>query len=312
MERVMERPRRAAGVREQRRSHVGRLVRSNFSAWVLLLPSILLFIIVMWRPILVGIVGSFCQMDGYTAVGFAGLDNYKAVLSDTTFLTALKNTFSYVFWSLVIGYLPPVIFAVMLNELVHWKSFFKFSIYFPTMVPAVAASLIWYFLFQPGEGGILNMFLGLFGLPSSQWLQNPNLTIPLIVFTMAWRGFGSSTIMYLASLQGVNGELYEAATVDGAGMFSKIRHVTLPQISGVMLLLFVKQIIGVFQVMVEPMTMTDGGPNNASISLNLQSYNYAFNYFQVDKSLALSVVTFLILIVLTVVYFKLNKRVSEN
>jgi len=178
-------------------------------------------------------------------------------------------------------------------------------------LPGVAASLIWYFLYQPGDGGVFNMLLGKLGAAPSQWLQDSNLSIQLIVVFMPWKGFGASTILYLATLQGVNQELYEASTLDGANLFVKIKHVLVPHLRGLILLMFVKQIIGVFQVMVEPMAMTGGGPNNASISLALQGYNYAFVYFQADYALALGVVTFVMLLILTAFYFKIENKYSD-
>ncbi|MEG1441977.1 MAG: sugar ABC transporter permease, partial [Oscillospiraceae bacterium] len=218
----------------------------------------------------------------------------------------------YVFWSLVLGFLPPVILAIMLNETVHFKGFFKFSIYFPALVPTIAVALIWYFIYQPGEGGLLNMLLGKFGIPPNTWLQNSKQTIPLIVASMTWKGFGATTVMYYAALQGVNQELYEAAKIDGAGTLRRIWNIAISQIYPIMMLFLVKQVIGIFQVMIEPMTMTGGGPNNASMSLALQGYNYAFQYFQPQKALALGVVTFLFLLVLTVLYFKVDKKLESN
>jgi multiple sugar transport system permease protein len=134
----------------------------------------------------------------------------------------------------------------------------------------------------------------------------------LIVLVMTWRGFGSTAIIYLASLQGVNHELYEAAALDGAGVWRKLRSITLPQIAPIVGILLILQIIGVFQVLYEPLTMTEGGPNNASMSLNLLSYQYAFRYFQAGHSLAVGGVTFVILAVITVVYYRLNKQLQTD
>lgn len=287
-------------------------IKKNISAWSLLIPSVFLLYIIYCKPIATGIFLSFFDMRGYEPAGFVGMQNYIDIISDPIFIKTLSNTFSYVVWSLIIGFIPPIIFAIMLNELVHCKSLFKFSLYFPSIIPTVAVSLIWYFMFQPGEGGLLNMLLAKVGIGNFGWLQNPNCTIPLIVLTMTWRGFGSTTIFYLASLQGVNQDLYEAANIDGASIMKKITNITLPQISGIILIFFVQQIIAVFQVMVEPMTMTDGGPSNASMTLGLQGYYYAFRFMKADKALALGVIMFLILMVLTVFYFVAKKKVDEN
>lgn len=256
-------------------------------------------------------VYSFFKLDNYVPKRFVGFDNYRDVITDMLFIKTLANSVKYVVWSLVIGFVPPILFAVMLNETVHMNSFLKFSIYFPQIVPAVAAALIWYFLYLPGNSGVLNIILEKIGLPANQWLQNSKQTIPLIVVMMTWQGCGGAMILYLAALQGINQELYEAAKLDGAGIFSRFKSVTLPTIFPIIFLQLVRQIIGVFQVMTEPMTMTGGGPNNASISLNLQGFIYAFQNFQPEKAMALGVITFLILMVVTAFYFKAQKKYGE-
>jgi len=163
-------------------------------------------------------------------------------------------------------------------------------------------------MYYPSESGMLNTLLSLFGTEPSTWLQNSAWTIPLIILSLTWKGFGGTTIIYLASVQGISNELYEAAKIDGAGGFRRVWSIMVPQMFPVMALYFVKQIIGVFQIMQEPLLMTGGGPNNASLSLALQSYNYAFLYFQPQNALALGTITFMILIGLTIVYFAMNKK----
>lgn len=285
-------------------------IKINTAAWLLLIPSLITFIIIVWMPLISGIVLSFFETKGYDAVKFVGLKNFIDVVQDSEFKSTLFNTFSYTFWSLLIGFLVPIFVAIILNEMVNFKAFFKFSVYFPTMVPGIACALLWYFMFDPGKGGLLNSILIQLGLPQSSWLQNPQLTIPLIVITMTWKGFGGTALIYLASLQGINQELYEAAIIDGANLVQRIRYITLPQIANIILLMLIMQIIGVFQVMAEPLTMTDGGPNNASTSLMLQSYFYAFRYFRADKSMALGVITFIILAILTVIYQVFSKKAT--
>lgn len=288
-------------------SQLTKIIKMNFISWLLMVPSLILFVIFHWQPIISCILLSFYKTRGYKAVEFVGFQNYIDVISDPSFMSALKNTFSYTLWSLIIGFSVPIIVAILINEMVHFKSFFKFSVYLPNMIPGIAVAILWYFMFDPGQGGLLNMLFSYLGLPLSQWLQNPHLTIPLIIITMTWRGFGSTTIIYLASLQGINQELYEASTLDGAGISARLRYITLPQISNIIKLMFILQIIGVFQVLYEPLTMTEGGPANASLSLMLQSYFYGFRYFQADKSMTVSVIVFFILIIFTAIYFTVKK-----
>lgn len=134
---------------------LGGIFRKNMTAWILLLPSVILFYFLVWRPIGVGIIYSFFSLKNYVPTEFVGFDNYRDVVTDMLFLKTLGNSAKYVLWSFVIGFFPPIILVVMINEIVHMNAFLKFSIYFPQIVPAVAAALIWYFLYLPGEGGVL-------------------------------------------------------------------------------------------------------------------------------------------------------------
>lgn len=283
----------------------------NFSGWSLIFPSVLLFVLLVWRPIVIGIGYSFFRLQGFIPVEFVGFQNFSDVLSDTNFIQTFWNTIRYVFWSLVIGFPLPFICAIMLNEMVHAQGYFKITTYLPVIIPSIATCLIWKLVYLDGDGGLLNMLRYYFGLEPINWLSNKSLAIPLIVVSMSWNGFGSTLIMYLATLQGINQELYEAARLDGASFFGRMVHVLLPHMRGLLLLMLVRQVIGVFNVTEQPLTMTGGGPNGASMSLGLTNYYYAFKYGQYDKSLALGVITFIMLLVLTFIYFGLDKRVEE-
>lgn len=295
-------------VRTKRKIHLVDSFKKDILAWIMLLPSIVLFVVFVWQPLFSGVFLSFFETKGYEAVKFIGFGNFVDVIQDTVFLKALRNCFSYTIWSLMIGFLTPIVIAIIINEMVHLKSLFRFSVYFPSMVPGVATALMWYFMFDPGPGGLLNTIFDSIGLPQLQWLQNPSLTIPLIIITLTWRAFGGTVIIYIASLQGINQELYEAATLDGAGLWSRIKSITIPSISNIIGLMFIMQIISVFQIMADPLIMTEGGPDNASTSLMLQSYFYGFRYFQAGKSMAVGTITFVILMLLTAIYFKINKE----
>lgn len=284
------------------------LIKKNYSAWLIMLPALLLFIVFAWQPLISAIILSFFKTKGFETQEFIGFQNFKDVLTDSVFVTALINSIEYTFWSLLLGFVLPIFTAILLNEMVHFKSLLKVAIYFPNITPAVVTAIMWLIMFDPGPSGMINNILTGIGIEPLQWMQDSRYTIILIVISMTWKGAGGTAILYLASIQGINQELYEAAKVDGAGIFSRIKNITLPQISTIIALMLIQQIIGVFQVMVEPLAMTDGGPNNASISLALQSYFYAFRYGQAGKSIALSVVTFFILIGFTIVYFVISRK----
>jgi multiple sugar transport system permease protein len=286
-------------------------IKKNMIGWVLILPTILAFILFVWRPIIIGVGYSFFDLKGFKIQEFVGLKNYVTILTDTNFLRTLWNTISYVLWSLVLGLPLPFFVAVMLNEMRFGKQYFKISTYLPCVLPGMAVYLLWTMIYGESSTGLINSFLNVLGLENMQFLSDGNLVIMYIVLMMTWQSFGSTTIMYLATLQGVDQSLYEAARLDGAGLWQRFKNVTFPHCRGIILLLAVKQIIGVFSITEQPMVMTGGGPNGASLSLGLTNYYYAFKYNQMQNSLALGVVTFVFLVGLTVVYFHLDKKINE-
>ena len=288
--------------------------KNDFDAWILFLPAVIVLYLMIWRPTVLGVVWSFFKMNAYTPGDFCGFDNFIKVITHTQFLPTLWNTVKYVLWSLVLGFLPPIIIAVIVNEMVHLKNFFRITIYLPAVIPAIAAMLIWYYIYYPDQSGLLNMLLAKFGMEPFQWLNNPSFAIPGIMIYSTWQGFPGTMLLYYASVQSVSAELYEAALMDGAGVWKRAWHVTRPQMEGIILLNLVRQIIGVFQIMEQPLAMTGGGPNGASMSLGYQLYQYGFNSGGkgTGQAMALSVIMFLILIVFTCFYFWLNNKVEDR
>lgn len=287
-------------------------IRKDYGGWLFAIPSVILFYFFVWRPIVIAISYSFFDLKGFTPTAFIGLENYRVVLKDTNFIQTLLNTGKYVFFALIIETPLAFISAVMLNEMVHSKQYFKVVLYLPAIIPVVVSSALWKSVYMDGANGLLNMLrYYLFGAEPMQLLTNKNLVIPLIIIKMAWAGFGGSMIMYLASLQGVDKSLYEASRIEGAGFFARIRYVMMPRMYGILLLIVIRQIIGIAQLSQEPLIMTGGGPNGASMSIGLQNYIYAFQYNQYSKSIALGVVTFVCLMIVTVIYFVLDRRIND-
>ncbi len=283
-----------------------------FGAWILIIPAVVVFYLMIWRPSIMGIVWSFFKMKGYTPVKFVGLENYIKVVSDTQFWPVMWNTIQYVLWSFVIGFIPPIIIAFMLNEMVHFRNGLRTIIYLPAILPGITILLLWYFIYYPSETGMLNMIMMKLGFSPYIWLNDARFTILYIIIEKTWAGFPATMFLYYTTIQGIDLSLYEAATIDGAGPLRRFVHVSLPQIAGLIVLNIVRQLIGVFQIMQEPMVMTGGGPNGASTSLGYQLYQYGFVQGRVGQALALGTIVFLILIIATCFYFYLNKKVEEN
>ena len=258
---------------------ISKLIRNNLSGWLVMLPAIILFAFFVWEPLLESIRLSFYSAQGMRTVEFVGFKNYIDVFHHPDFLPAVRNTCLYAIWSLIIGFFIPIIMAILINEMIYAKGLFRVGTYFPNVVPGLATVLMWGFILKPGKTGVLNIILGHFGMEPSIWLSDPKLTIPLIVLTMTWKGAGATALIYLAALQGINRELYEAAIIDGAGIWSRIVNITIPGLRKLIRTLLILQVISVFQILYEPLVMTNGGPNNASISIMQLVFKYAFEKF---------------------------------
>lgn len=297
------------------KKHKNRLftrVFQDFSAWILLLPALFCIYITILRPQVLGMIWSFFDMRGFTVTEFAGVENYKNILTNSVFYKTFFNTLKYVVCSLAIGFIIPIITAIIMNELIHCRNAMRVIVYLPSVMPMVAVSLLWYFIYYPDGSGLLNMLLVKIGLEPYTWLQDSRFTILYIVISMTWSGMGVTAIYYFSALQSVNRELFEAALIDGAGFINRLRVVTLPHMSGMIILFLARHIIGVFNILEEPLQMTDGGPNNASMSLRLLNYKWAFVEGRPQLALALGVIMFIIMSVMAIGYFKLSKQVEDN
>ncbi len=282
--------------------------KKDLVGWLVLLPGIILFAFFVWEPLLESIRLSLYSAKGVELQSFVGLDNYVAAIHDTNFKIAILNTFKYIGWSLVIGFIVPIILAVFISETQRGKGFFRTAVYFPNMIPGMAVALLWIYFFKPGPTGVLNIILGKFGVEPQVWLNSAALVIPLIILVMTWKSAGSTALIYMAGISGINPEYYEAAAIDGAGIFQRIFHVTIPCILSLGKTMLILQVISVFQILYEPLVLTNGGPNNASLSIMLLVYRYAFRDFNYPVASALSVLICIILIILSGLYMRLTRE----
>lgn len=285
--------------------------KSDTIGWLVMLPTLVLFTFFVWEPLIENVRISLYSAKGYELLEFVGLKNYIKVIQAPKFFQVVKNTFSYTLWSLVIGFVVPIIMGILISETTHLKGLFRTAVYFPNIVPGLATVWIWSYFFIPGPTGVLNIILSKLGVDPQIWLTNPKWTIPLIIMTLTWKSAGSTALIYMANISGISPDLYEAATIDGAGIWQRIRHITLPSILGIAKTMLILQIISVFQIMYEPMVMTNGGPNGASESLMMRMYQYAFRDYNFPMASALSVMICVILIILSGIYMKLTKNKEE-
>ncbi len=285
--------------------------KRDLLGWLVMLPTLLLFAFYVWEPLLENVRLSMFSAVRYELQEFVAFDNYIKVVNNPDFIAAFKNTFSYTLWSLVIGFLVPIALGILISETVRFKGLFRVGIYFPNIVPGLATVWIWSFFFNPGKTGVLNIILSKFGIDPQLWLTNPHWTIPLIIITLTWKSAGATALIYMANISSISPDLYEAATIDGAGIRQRIRHITLPSVFSLAKTLLLLQIISVFQILYEPMVMTNGGPNNASISLMMLMYRYAFRDFDFPSGAALSVMICIVLIILSGIYTVATRKKED-
>jgi len=288
---------------EQRRSRWRRALARNIPAYLFLLPALILFAVYLWWPIISSFIVSFQRVDLRNEPTWVGLANFRRVISDPLFLTAWKNALYYTQLALLFGYAAPVVLAIAINEM-RWKSYFRTAFYLPAILPAIVSALMWSWFLSPGPEGLANSVLRYLGLPQLAWLQSPRTAMTSIVIITTWAGAGGAAILYLAALQGIPAHLYDAAEIDGANLWQRIRHITLPQIRGVMLLFLVGQVINTMQLFTEPFALTGGGPANATLTPMLLLYRYAFEYNDFGAASAMGVIMFIVLSGLSIWYIR--------
>ncbi|GEL47523.1 sugar ABC transporter permease [Cellulomonas hominis] len=297
-----------------RRTPVTWVRRGGLSTLVFALPVLVVFGLFSWLPIGRAVVMSL-QETNLVTTAWVGLENFRTVLSDPLLGTAVRNTLWFAALALLFGYPVPLVAAVLMSEVRRAKGLYSALAYLPVVVPPVVAVLLWKFFFDARPEGVFNTMLGWVGLGPVPWLQDASWAMPSLVLEATWAAAGGTIIIYLAALTSVPGELYDAAEVDGASVWRKVWHVTMPQLRGVLFITFILQIIGTAQVFLEPYLFTDGGPANATITVLLLVYRYAFGQSlggDYGAATALSLMLAVVLAVLSVVYFRLTRSWSQT
>ncbi|MEJ3652768.1 sugar ABC transporter permease [Actinomycetes bacterium KLBMP 9759] len=287
----------------------------GLSTLLFLLPLLVVFGVFSWFPIVRAAVMSVQQTNLVTAPVFVGLENFETVLSDPLLWTAVANTGWFALLALIFGYPVPLVAAVVMSEVRRWRGLYSALAYLPVVVPPVVAVLMWKFFYDARPEGVFNTMLGWVGLGPTSWLQSASTAMPSLVLEATWAAAGGTVIIYLAALLGVAPELYDAAEVDGAGVWRKVWHVTVPQLRGVLLVTLILQVIGTAQVFVEPFLFTGGGPANSTITVLLLIYDYAFASSlggDYGAATALSLLLAAFLAALSAVYFRLTRSWSTS
>jgi multiple sugar transport system permease protein len=280
--------------------------RRNTAAWGFLIGAVLCFSFFSWYPIVREVIMSFQKPVFGGGYAYAGWSNYRRIFHDPTFWQAWRNTLEFTVLALVVGYAIPFVVAIVLNELRHARGYLRALVYLPVMLTPASALLLFAYFYNP-QYGLFDDVLHFLHLPTSQWVFQPgngfiSTAMVSVVIASTWMNMGSATLIYLAALQNIPGELYEAAELEGAGILRRIRHVTIPQTRLILTLLLMLQVVATMQMFIESFVLTNGGggvgDNTQSVVMLIYQYAFAMsgasNY---NSASALGVVLMVVLAV---------------
>lgn len=269
-------------------------------------PALMLIGLFFFLPVVASLLLSFTDFDIY-ALGrldrlrFIGLGNYRRLLNDPMFWTALKNTLYFVIVGGPLSVLVSLGAALLVNHrLTRFQGVLRTLLFLPVVTTLVAVAVVWRYLYHP-RYGFLNYVLGLAGLPPIDWLGDPHWAMPAIILMAVWKNFGFNMVVFIAGLQSIPRRLYEAAEIDGADNWAQFRYITLPMLAPIFMFVTVITLIGYFQLFAEPYVMTQGGPADSTLSVALLMFQEGFRWWNLGYAAAVAFVLFLIILVGTLI-----------
>jgi multiple sugar transport system permease protein len=289
---------------------------ANTAAWFFLAPALALIGVFFFLPVAAALVLSVTDFDLYGIANpsntrFIGFANYVRLLHTPDFWSALKNTFYFAF----VG--GPLTIAVALgaalllsSKLVRFKGFFRTVYFTPFVTTLVAVAIVWRYLYHT-RYGLFNYGLAQLGIGPIDWLGDPHWAMPAIILMAVWKGFGYNMLIFIAGLQAIPDELYDAAEIDGAGPFRRFFSITLPMLAPTLVFVAVITMIGYFQLFAEPYVMTTGGPLGATTSLVLFMYEEGFRWWRLGVAASIAFLLFLIILVWTAIQLRLERRLAS-
>jgi multiple sugar transport system permease protein len=291
-------------------------VNQERAAWGFVAPALLALGLFFFLPVAAALILSFTDFDIYAVADignlrFVGLDNYLHLLETPLFWKALGNTAWFVMLGVPLSIMTSLAAALLLDSKVaRLKGFFRTVYFAPVVTTLVAVAVIWRYLLHTNYG-LVNWVLGGIGIGPIDWLGDPHWSMPAIILFAVWKNFGYNMIIILAGLQTIPEELHEAARIDGASAFQRLRHVTLPGLAPVLLVVSILTMAGYFQLFAEPYVMTQGGPVESTVSILYFMYEQGFRWWNLGFASAIAFVLFLIMFALTLVQLKASERWTQ-
>jgi multiple sugar transport system permease protein len=282
-------------------------------AWLFLGPGLAAIGLFFFLPVLAALLLSFSDF-GIYALGdiryaqFVGLNNYFRLFDDPLFWKALGNTLYFLLVGGPLSIAASLGAALLLqSRLVRFRAFFRFIYFAPVVTTLVAVAVVWRYVYHP-RFGILNYLLSLFGIAPIDWLGDPHWAMPAIILLAVWKNFGYNMLIFIAGLQNIPGQLYEAASIDGAGWWERFRRITLPMLAPTTVFITIMTVIGYFQLFAEPYVMTQGGPVNSTMSIVLMMYEQGFRWWDMGYAAALAFVLFALIAAASAVQAVVQRR----
>ena len=284
--------------------------KKNLVALSFIAPNFIGFAVFTLGPIVFAFILAFLNWDGSNPITFAGLDNFIDLASDDQFITALFNTVWYTAGTVPLTMVCALALAILLNQKIRGRNFFRSVSFFPYVASLVAVAVVWNMIFNPAKGPI-NMLLASFGVTKLPgWSASKDWAMITVIFFSVWKNMGYYMIIYLAGLQGINSELYEAGDLDGANRWHKFKFITMPQLGPTTFFVSIMLTIQCFKVFDQILMLTQGGPGTSTLVLVYAIYNKAFISWDLGSASAIALVLFAIVLTITIIQFRGEKTIS--
>lgn len=287
------------------------------AAWLLAAPALAVILVFFFLPVCAALVLSLTDFDLYALASlknlrFVGLDNYLQLLRTPLFWKALVNTFIFVVVGVPLSIAASLGAALLINSKLAWfKPLFRTVFFAPVVTSMVAVAVIWRYLYHT-RYGFFNYLLDSVGISPLDWLGDPHLAMPAIILFAVWKNFGYNMIIFLAALQTIPNDLYEAAELDGARRLAMLRHITLPALAPTMFMVSLLTMTGYFQLFAEPYVMTQGGPLQSTVSVLYFMYEQGFKWWNLGRATAVAFVLFVLMFGVTLLQLRFAGRGLEE
>jgi multiple sugar transport system permease protein len=288
-------------------------MNTSRAAWLFITPALIVLGLFFLLPVIAALALSVTDYDLYALADirnlrFVALQNYWSLLQRPLFWSALGHTVYFVVVGVPLSLIASLGAAMLLNSpLARFKPFFRTALFAPVVTTVVAVAVIWRYLFNT-QYGLINYVLDSIGMPTVDWLGDPHWAMPTIILFAVWKNFGYNMIIFMAGLQAIPGDLYEAARIDGASAVAQFRHITLPMLKPTMVMVSILTVSGYFQLFAEPYVMTEGGPLQSTTSVLYLMYEEGFKWWNLGSASAVAFILFVIMFVVTAAMLRLSKR----